>query len=92
MLGTLRMDVDTCINVYLDMAPKIFPVEGILSQNKYGKLLKGAIGTPRFDPMELEKAVKALVVKHLGETAVAGEDTLFDFAASIGDGHPECKV
>ncbi|KAI9780998.1 MAG: hypothetical protein M1839_006437 [Geoglossum umbratile] len=92
MLGTLRMDVDTCMNAYLDMAPKIFPVEGILSRNKFGKLVKGAIGTPRFDPLELEIAIKKLVVDHLKEQAVAGEDTPFDFAAAMGDGQPQCKV
>ena len=81
-----------CINSYLDMAPNIFPVEGIMSQNKFGKLIKGAIGTPRFDPSELEKAVKEIVVKHLKENPVAGEDTPFDFAAALGSGQLECKV
>ena len=86
------MDVDTCINAYLDMAPKIFPIEGILSQNKFAKLIKGAIGIPRFDPSELEKSVKRLVVDHLKENVVAGEETPFDFAAATGNGQPECKV
>jgi hypothetical protein len=30
MLGTFRMDIDTCIETYLEMAPKIFPKEGFL--------------------------------------------------------------
>ena len=38
MLGTLRMDIDTCINEYIDMAPEIFPVENIVSGSTLGKL------------------------------------------------------
>lgn len=30
MLGTLRMDIQTCIDEYLELAPKIFPVEGLI--------------------------------------------------------------
>jgi hypothetical protein len=43
MLGTLRMDVDTCINGYLDMAPDICPVKGVISGSKFGRLM-GVIG------------------------------------------------
>ena len=44
MLGTLRMDIDTCINEYIDMAPEIFPVENIVSGSTLGKLVKVAKG------------------------------------------------
>ena len=40
MLGTLRMDVNTCIREYLDMAPEIFPVESTFGQNAVGKSIK----------------------------------------------------
>jgi hypothetical protein len=92
MLGTLRMDIDTCINEYIDMAPKIFPVENIVSGSAFGKLMKVAKGKHRFDPTPLEMAVKRLVQKHLGAKAVGGEDTLFKFEASRDHAMPQCKV
>jgi hypothetical protein len=92
MLGTLRMDIDTCINEYIDMAPEIFPVENIVSGSTLGKLVKVAKGKHRFDPTPLEMAVKRLVQKHLGPKAAGGEDTLFKFEASRDHLMPQCKV
>jgi hypothetical protein len=92
MLGTLRMDIDTCINEYIDMAPKIFPVENIVSGSTVGRLVKVAKGKHRFDPVPLEMAVKRLVRKHLGVRASRGEDTVFKFEASRDHAIPECKV
>jgi hypothetical protein len=74
MLGVLKMDVDTCIQTYLEMAPKIFPSQGFVSGSTLAKLLKGVRGIARFDGSELEKFVKALVVDRLGR----GEDVLLD--------------
>jgi hypothetical protein len=74
MLGVLKMDVDTCIKTYLEMAPKIFPAQGFVSGSMVAKLLKGVKGTARFDGGELEKFVKALVADRLG----GGEDVLLD--------------
>jgi hypothetical protein len=92
MLGTLRMDINTCINEYIDMAPEIFPVENIVSGSKLGKLLKVVKGNHRFDPTSLEMAVKRLIQKHLGPKATEGEDTLFKFDASRDQAMPQCKV
>jgi hypothetical protein len=89
MLGTLRMDIDTCINEYIDMAQEIFPIENIMSRNRLGILVNAIAGTQRFDPEPLEKAVKRLVKKHLGDRSPAGENTLFKFEASQD---PPCKV
>ena len=76
------MDVDTCINEYLDMAPDIFPVKGAISGSKLGKLMGVVRGTQRFDPAPLEKAVKRLVRKHLADRTTGGEDALLQFEAS----------
>lgn len=92
MLGTLQMDIDTCINEYIDMAPEIFPVEDIVSSGKLGKLIKVARGKHRFDPGPLEMAVKRLVKKHLGSKAIGGEDAAFKFEASRDNKTPQCKV
>lgn len=92
MLGTLRMDIDTCINEYINMAPEIFPVEDIVSGSAIGKIVKVARGKHRFDPAPLEMAVKRLVRKHLGPRAAGGEDTAFKFEASRDHKTPQCKV
>lgn len=34
------MDIETCINAYLSMAPEIFPVEGMVSGSIFGKAKK----------------------------------------------------
>lgn len=61
MLGVLKMDIDTCISSYRDLAPKIFPEEGFLSSKKLVKLFKGLKGIARFDATNLESAVKEMV-------------------------------
>src|SRR6266480_5685903 len=92
MLGTLRMDIDTCINEYLDMAPDIFPVEGVISRSKFSKLVNAVRGKQRFDPTPLEEAVKRLVKRHLADRATRGEDTPLRFEASRDNKSPQCKV
>jgi hypothetical protein len=89
MLGTLRMDIGTCINEYIDMAQEIFPIENIISRNRLGILVNTMTGIQRFDPEPLEKAIKRMVKKHLGDRSSAGENTLFKFEASRD---PPCKV
>lgn len=64
------MDIDTCIEEYLKMAPYIFPIENLISGSKFGKLFTVARGQQRFDPKPLEDAVKGLVVEDLGERAM----------------------
>jgi hypothetical protein len=88
MLGTLRMDIDTCIDEYLNMAPEIFPVKNILSKSQLGVFAKATIGTPRFDPRPLEMAVKGLVTRYLGDQPNNdGENTRFNFQTN-----PGCRV
>ncbi len=92
MLGTLRMDIQTCINEYLKLAPEIFPVEGLVQRNKTVQLVKGILGKERFNPKPLELAIKGLVKKYLGERSIEGEETLFRFEASKLEEDRSCNV
>ncbi len=86
------MDIDACINEYIDMAPEIFPLEGHISGSGVGRFMNLASGNQRFDPKPLQNAVKRLVKKHLGDKATAGEDTLLRFEASRDNKSPQCKM
>lgn len=92
MLGTLRMDVETCITKYLELAKDIFPIEKALSRSKFGKLGRAVLGDYRFDQKPLESALKRLISEQLGARATNGEDTVFRFEASKDGVSPECKV
>lgn len=92
MLGILRMDIDDCINAYLDMAPDIFPVESILSGSTLGRLAKIVAKSRRFSPIPLENAIKRLVVDHLKERATNGENTPMKFEAAQPGSDRLCKV
>jgi hypothetical protein len=92
MLGTLRMDVDTCINEYIDMAQEIFSIENVISRSMLGTIVNTMTGTQRFDPEPLEKAAKRLVKKYLGGTSSAGENTLFKIKPSQDNKIRPCKV
>jgi hypothetical protein len=98
MLGVLQMDIDSCIKEYLAMAPKIFPVEGIFSGSKLGKILKIARGEQRFDPTAFEKIIKKLVVEQLKTRSSDGENTYLGFEASKNQPckvyvrHPDCHI
>lgn len=74
MLGVLKMDVDECIDKYLDMAPKIFPKERFFSGSALGKIIHGFRGAARFDAANLESAVKELVTEKLD----TGQDAPFE--------------
>ena len=78
MLGVLRMDVQTCIDEYLEMAPEIFPIEGRISGSTMGKLLKASRGHSRFDPAPLEAAVKRLVKKYIGDNSIPQRTSFLD--------------
>ncbi|KAI9672992.1 MAG: hypothetical protein M1817_003156 [Caeruleum heppii] len=92
MLGTLRMDIDTCIDEYIQLSPQIFPVESSVSANSFIKGFRQASGQPRFEAEPLERAIKRLVVKYLGDEATEGEDTLLRFEASRDRSSPKCKT
>lgn len=83
------MDIDSCINTYIDMAPKIFPVEGIMSGSRLGKLLSAARGLQRFNPAPFEAAIKTLIKDHLTARSIAGENTLLRFEAAV---EHRCKM
>ncbi|MCJ1462238.1 hypothetical protein MMC07_000838 [Pseudocyphellaria aurata] len=91
MLGVLRMDIDSCIKAYLDMAPDIFPGERILADNKLGRIVKSHVKDRR---IPLQKAIKKLVVDQLKERATEGENTPMRFEAAQLSSEPEppCKV
>jgi hypothetical protein len=92
MLGTLRMDIDTCINEYIDMAQEIFSIENIISRSTLGTIVNTMVGTQRFDPEPLEKAAKRLVKKYLGGRSSAGENTVFKLKPSQDNKIRPCKV
>lgn len=92
MLGILRMDIDTCINTYLDMAPDIFPVESTLSGSTLGRFAKIIAKHQRFNPIPLENAIKKIVVDQLKERATEGENTLMNFEVAQPGSDQACKV
>ena len=61
MLRTLEMDVDICIRKYLEMTSSIFSKEEFLFRNKFDKMFKEVVESPRFSSQSLEKTVKELV-------------------------------
>ncbi|KAL9070427.1 MAG: hypothetical protein Q9161_004851 [Pseudevernia consocians] len=92
MLETLRMDIQTCIDEYLKLAPKIFPVEGLIRGSKVGQFLKVVRDRQRFKAEPLNLAIKRLVKKHLEERSTEGEKTLFRFKASKPKEDQSCNV
>lgn len=86
------MDIDTCIDEYLKMAPAIFPIKNLISGSKFGKFFTIARGQQLFDPNPLEDAVKELVAKHLPKRAATTEDVPLRFEASGSNETPRCKV
>ena len=87
MLGVLKMDVDTCIDNYLEMAPIIFPKEGFVSGSVLGKVFHGVRGAARFDSAPLESVIKQLVT----ETLESGPDTLFE-STERAQGTASCRT
>ncbi|KAL9042408.1 MAG: hypothetical protein Q9214_003789, partial [Letrouitia sp. 1 TL-2023] len=66
MLGTLQMDIQTCIDEYLTMAPEIFPIEGLVRGSKIGQLLTVARSKQRFqtEPLEFVCVTSEKLGKH----------------------------
>lgn len=58
------MDIETCIQTYLAIAPEIFAVECVISRSRLGQLANVLRGEQRFDPDPLENAIKRLVKEH----------------------------
>ena len=85
------MDIQTCIDEYLKMAPDIFSVQG-LQGSKIGQVLTIARGRQRFKAEPLELTIKRLVKKQLGDRCTQGEETPFRFEATELQGDHACKV
>ncbi|MCJ1471106.1 hypothetical protein MMC07_009754 [Pseudocyphellaria aurata] len=92
MLGILRMDIDTCIKAYLEIAPDIFPVESMFSNSTLGRFTKVVRKKERFSPIPFENAIKRLVADHLKERATDGENTPMKFEVAQQGSDRLCKV
>jgi hypothetical protein len=92
MLGPLRMDIQTCIDTYLEMAPTIFPIEGAISHSTLSRGLKMILGKERFDPKPLENFLQSTVTKYVGDRSDKGKDTPLRFEWDRAKGEPKCKV
>ncbi len=86
------MDIQTCIDEYLRLAPEIFPVEGLVGGSRVGQFIKILRGRQRFQAEPLELAIKRLVKEYLGERSTEGEETLFRFEASKPKQDRSCNV
>jgi hypothetical protein len=56
MLGRLQMTVDDCIDAYVSLSDKVF------QKRRHRVTIKGNV-QERFDPDELERAIKGIVVR-----------------------------
>lgn len=89
MLGVLRMDIDSCIEKYIELAPEIFPVEGIISASGMGKALTVLSGQQRFKPAPFEAAIKKLIAYQLRGRSGEGENTALKFESAM---EQKCRV
>lgn len=90
MLGTLRMDIDTCIGEYNKIFQKIFPV------TKYKEKVNDLIEThqesdletqEKFDPKHLEDMIRKRVAEHFGDN-----DAPFNIETRENLSYQQCKV
>lgn len=86
------MDIQTCIDTYLAMAPEIFPTEGLVSGSKLHKMIGMFRGKNRFDPGPLETFLRRLVAERVGMRSGHGEDTTMQFEWTEATGEPHCKM
>jgi ABC-type proline/glycine betaine transport system ATPase subunit len=77
MLGRLRMDVDRCIDVYINMMDQVF-------KKKHSAIKINGKTQARFDTQELERAIKHVIV----ESGLPVDTTMRDRNADARD----CKV
>lgn len=98
MLGTLRMDIDTCIGEYNKIFQKTFPV------TKYKEKVNDLMEThqesdletqpksdlesqEKFDPKHLEDMIRKLVAEHFGDN-----DAPINIETRESLSYPQCKV
>jgi hypothetical protein len=84
------MNITDCIDSYLDMAPKVFPVERRISRTRPAILCGLLRGKERFDPTPLETFLQDMIAKHVEGRSQHGKDTSLRFEADKGG--PDCKV
>src|SRR5256885_1553216 len=89
MLGPLRMNIEDCINEYLEMAPKVFPVENRIKRTKPAIFYGLWRGKERFDAKPLENFLQELIAAKVEGRSEDGKDTALRFEA--GKGGPDCK-
>jgi patatin-like phospholipase/acyl hydrolase len=60
LLGRLKLDVQTCIDVYIDLAPKIFRPKTL--SRVFGKKFMNVMGSNTFSGKDLEDAIRTVLV------------------------------
>jgi hypothetical protein len=82
------MDVQTCIDEYIKLAPKIFPLEGFVSRKSFVKASKLLLGRYRFNPLPLEQEIRSLVRLSLNDSQSDGRGVHMRPAS----GSDKCRV
>ena len=90
MLGPLQMNITECIDKYLEMAPKVFPVEHRITRTKPAILCGLCRGKERFDAKPLEKFIQEMIGNHVEGRSEDGKETKLRFEALKGG--PDCKM
>lgn len=84
------MNVTECIDTYLIMAPKVFPVKQRITRTRPAILYGLWRGKQRFDPNPFENFLQDMIAKHVEGRSQHGKDTTLRFEAE--NGGPDCKV
>ncbi|KAK3942902.1 hypothetical protein QBC46DRAFT_379056 [Diplogelasinospora grovesii] len=79
MLGRLRMDVQTCIDSYMELSRQVFNPR--IGMGRFARILQSLTGNAAFDHNALEEAIKGVV-----------RDVLGDENAPFLEKNPKCKV
>lgn len=82
------MDAQTCIDEYIKLAPKIFPLEGFVSRKSFVKASKLLLGRYRFDSLPLEQEMRSLVSANLKDSQSDGRSVHMRPVS----GSDKCKV
>lgn len=90
MLGPLRMNIQDCIDEYLEMATKVFPPEHRIKRTKLAVFCGLVRGKERFDAQPLENFLQDLINRNVGERLGDGKNTTLRF--EVEKGGPTCKV
>lgn len=63
------MDVESCIEAYCELSKEVFQDESLFGKigRLPGRFIKASVGKPWFEAAKLEKAVKTIIKKELGD-------------------------